>query len=146
LCQAALESTSRSTGDVTAGQEAGAAAVPAGAPGVIRTREDAIRMLDRVCEYMERTEPASPAPLLIRRAQRLMNKSFVEIIEDLTPDSVVAIKALEASKTSLREVTGEWCGHTQRACRTHAEIVILRRLPWPRRAVRSSLQGIVPGD
>lgn len=98
LCRAALESTSRSTDDVTAGQEAGAAAVPAGAPVVIRTREDAIRMLDRVCEYMERTEPASPAPLLIRRAQRLMNKSFVEIIEDLTPDSVVAIKALGGIK------------------------------------------------
>jgi type VI secretion system protein ImpA len=98
LCRAALESTSRSTGDVTAGQEAEAAAVPAGAPGIIRTREDAMRMLDRVCEYMERTEPASPAPLLIRRAQRLMNKSFVEIIEDLTPDSVVAIKALGGIK------------------------------------------------
>ena len=40
---------------------------------------------------MERTEPASPAPLLIRRAQRLMTMSFVEIIEDLAPDGLTQI-------------------------------------------------------
>jgi type VI secretion system protein ImpA len=65
---------------------------------VIRSREDAIRMLERVCEYVERYEPTNPAPLLIRRAQRLMTKSFVEIIEDLTPDSVATIKALGGIK------------------------------------------------
>lgn len=66
--------------------------------GPIRNREEAIRMLERVCEFMERHEPANPAPLLIRRAQRLMSKSFVEIIEDLSPDSLSAIKALAGIK------------------------------------------------
>lgn len=62
--------------------------------GEIRSREDAIRMLERVCEFMERTEPTNPAPLFIRRAQRLMTKSFVEIIQELVPDSLDQIQRL----------------------------------------------------
>lgn len=63
-------------------------------PGEIRSREDAIHMLERVCEFMERTEPSNPAPLLIRRAQRLVSKNFIEIMEDLAPDSLGAIKGI----------------------------------------------------
>ena len=71
------------------------AGVPVSAShGEIRSREDSIRLLDRVCEYMERTEPSNPAPLLIRRAQRLISKNFIEIIEDLAPDSLGAIKGI----------------------------------------------------
>jgi type VI secretion system protein ImpA len=67
---------------------------PAGLTGEIRSREDAVRMLEKVCEFMERTEPANPAPLFIRRAQRLMTKSFVEIIQELAPDSLDQIQRL----------------------------------------------------
>lgn len=77
--------------------EAAGAAVSAPGPaasGDIRSREDAIRMLERVCEFMERTEPSNPAPLLIRRAQRLVSKNFIEIMEDLAPDSLGAIKGI----------------------------------------------------
>jgi type VI secretion system protein ImpA len=58
----------------------------------IRSREDVVRMLDKICGYIERTEPANPAPLLIRRAQRLLTKNFVEIINDLVPDSLSQIQ------------------------------------------------------
>ena len=72
---------------------------PAGsASGEIRSRDDALRQLDRGREFIERTEPANPAPLLIRRAQRLMRKTFVEIIEDLTPDSLGTIKSIAGIK------------------------------------------------
>jgi type VI secretion system protein ImpA len=67
---------------------------PARVAGEIRSRDDAVRMLEKVCEFMERTEPASPAPLFIRRAQRLMTKSFVEIIQELVPDSLDQIQRL----------------------------------------------------
>ena len=60
----------------------------------IRSREDAVRLLQRVIEYIERTEPANPAPLFIRRAQRLMIKSFVEIIQELVPESLGQIQKL----------------------------------------------------
>jgi len=66
----------------------------AGALGEIRSRNDAVRHLERVCEFLERTEPAHPAPLLIRRAQRLMAKNFVEIIEDLAPGGLSEIQKI----------------------------------------------------
>jgi len=68
--------------------------------GEITSRDDVIRMLDRVCEYMERTEPSSPVPLLIRRAQRLMNRNFVEIIQDLAPASLSDIQKLAGPQQS----------------------------------------------
>lgn len=63
-------------------------AATAGASGPLRSREDAIRMLEKACEWIERNEPSNPAPLLIRRAQRLMSKNFLEIIRDLIPDGI----------------------------------------------------------
>jgi type VI secretion system protein ImpA len=62
--------------------------------GQIQTREDAIRVLETVCKFIEQSEPSNPAPLLIRRAQRLMSRNFMEIIEDLAPESVAQIKKL----------------------------------------------------
>jgi type VI secretion system protein ImpA len=56
------------------------------ATGSMSTREDVLRTLDRVCDWLERNEPTNPAPLLIRRAQRLMKKNFMDIIRDLAPD------------------------------------------------------------
>ena len=88
------------TGRSEAAAAGGEGSVPgeSGAPlvvtGEVRSREDAIRLLDKVCAYMERTEPASPAPLLIRRAQRLMTMSFVEIIEDLAPDGLTQVRTV----------------------------------------------------
>jgi type VI secretion system protein ImpA len=63
-------------------------------PGQISSREDAIRQLERVCAWIERNEPSHPAPLLIRRAQRLMRKSFFEIIRDLVPDGIETIERI----------------------------------------------------
>ena len=73
--------------------ESGASAGPA-APGEIRTRDDAVRMLEMVCGFLERTEPSNPAPLFIRRAQRLIKMSFLEIVRDLMPDSLSQLEKL----------------------------------------------------
>ena len=73
---------------------AGANAGAARSAGAIDSREDAIRALDRVCEWIERNEPSNPAPLLVRRAQRLMSKSFIDIIRDLVPDGLSQIEKL----------------------------------------------------
>ena len=56
------------------GDQPGSGTTPAGSKSidVIRSREDAARLLDKVCEFIERTEPSNPAPLFIRRAQKLM--------------------------------------------------------------------------
>ncbi|HEX3140122.1 MAG TPA: type VI secretion system protein TssA [Rhizobacter sp.] len=62
------------------------------APGSLQSRDDVIRLLDRACDWLERNEPTNPAPLLIRRAQRLMGKSFLEIIRDLAPAGIDQIE------------------------------------------------------
>jgi type VI secretion system protein ImpA len=72
---------------------AGAAAGPA-ISGEIRSPQDVIRVLDKVCEYYQRQEPSSPVPLLVKRAKRLVRKNFVEIIQDLTPDSLRQIEMI----------------------------------------------------
>jgi type VI secretion system protein ImpA len=79
---------------------AAAATAPAAAtavPGAINSREDAIRMLQRVSDWIESNEPTNPAPLFIKRAQRLMTKNFLEIIRDLMPDGVGQIEKLAGS-------------------------------------------------
>jgi type VI secretion system protein ImpA len=73
--------------------ESGDGARPAVA-GEIRSRDDAVRMLELVCNYLERHEPSNPAPLFIRRAQRLIKKSFMEIVRDLMPDSLSQLEKL----------------------------------------------------
>jgi type VI secretion system protein ImpA len=65
-----------------------------GAPGKLKTRADARRMLESVCDFLERTEPAHPAPILIRRAARLLDLSFVDIIRDLAPEAAGTIENL----------------------------------------------------
>jgi type VI secretion system protein ImpA len=70
--------------DVSSAGAAGALA----APGEIRSREDAMRAIDRLCDYFSKNEPSSPVPLLLERAKRLIAKDFMEILRDLTPDGV----------------------------------------------------------
>ena len=65
-----------------------------GGGGAIRNRADAARELERVCEWLERHEPSNPAPLLIRRAQRLMNMSFIEIIQDMAPGGIDQVQTI----------------------------------------------------
>jgi type VI secretion system protein ImpA len=62
--------------------------------GEIRSRDDAVKVLELVCNYLERHEPSNPAPLFIRRAQRLIKKNFLEIVRDLMPDSLSQLEKL----------------------------------------------------
>ncbi|MHC5061564.1 MAG: type VI secretion system protein TssA [Planctomycetota bacterium] len=67
--------------------ETGASAAGGGVQvsGSIQSPQDAMKVLDKVCEYFERHEPSSPVPLLLRRAKMLVSKNFLEIIENMCP-------------------------------------------------------------
>jgi type VI secretion system protein ImpA len=94
-CAAVLGESASSESDAsTATSDAGAGTAQARPAGLLSSREDAIRMLENVCKFIEQTEPSNPAPLFIRRAQRLIGRNFVEIIQDLAPDSVGQINRL----------------------------------------------------
>jgi type VI secretion system protein ImpA len=78
----------------------GSAPATGGAPraaaisGEIASREDVLKMLDKICSYYERSEPSSPIPLLLQRAKRLVPKSFMEILEDMAPDGLSQITVI----------------------------------------------------
>jgi type VI secretion system protein ImpA len=81
--------------DRNAAAPAPAAGQGVGLPaGPIGSREEAIHALQRVCEWIELNEPGHPAPLLVRRAQRLMRKNFVDIIRDVLPDGIGEVERL----------------------------------------------------
>jgi type VI secretion system protein ImpA len=72
--------------------------------GEIQSRDDVVRALDKISQYYARNEPSSPVPLLLNRAKRLATKSFVEIVQDLTPDALAQILALAGTD---KEGSGE---------------------------------------
>jgi len=73
-------------------------AAPATQPiaGEIQSRQDVVRMLEKICQYYKRNEPSSPVPHLLQRAQRLAAMDFLQIIQDMCPDA----------ETTVRTVTG----------------------------------------
>jgi type VI secretion system protein ImpA len=62
--------------------------------GSIQSPDDVIRTLDKICDYYEQYEPSSPVPLLLIRARKLVRKSFMEIIQDLSPEAVHQIEVI----------------------------------------------------
>ena len=62
--------------------------------GDIKSREDVVNALEKICDYYDRYEPSSPLPILLRRAKRLVSKNFVEIIQDLTPDGLKQVEQI----------------------------------------------------
>lgn len=80
-----------------AGGNAQAADASGGGPalsGEVRSTQDVLLAIDRICQYYERVEPSSPVPLLLKRARRLVSKSFLDVIKDLSPDAVSQIKLI----------------------------------------------------
>lgn len=83
---------------VQAAGAAGEAAAAVGARGAmagdIGSRDDVIRLLDRICEYYRQAEPSSPVPLMLKRARRLVPMGFHEIIADLAPDGLGQVEKI----------------------------------------------------
>jgi type VI secretion system protein ImpA len=93
-------------GVVTAGAEAsadggaGEAGGGAAISGEIKSREDVVRVLDKICLYYERYEPSSPIPLLLQRSKRLVSASFMDIVRDLAPDGLPQVENLRGKDES----------------------------------------------
>ena len=76
--------------------------MPSGAArdGGIRSRRDALRMLDRVIAYFEQAEPGNPAPLLLIRAKQLIGVSFFDIVTNLAPNALDTIETVTGPRPS----------------------------------------------
>jgi type VI secretion system protein ImpA len=97
LLQQQLARRGMGSGDAAAFADDGGGSSMGGRPamsGPIQTREDVIRSLDQVCDWYSKYEPSSPVPILLQRAKRLVNKNFLEAIQDLTPSGVTEIQTI----------------------------------------------------
>jgi type VI secretion system protein ImpA len=62
--------------------------------GEIQSREDVVRLLHKICEYYVQAEPSSPVPLVLKRAARLAEMDFMEIIKDMSPEAIAQIQRI----------------------------------------------------
>ena len=62
-----------------------------GLSGSVSSRDEAMRAIDLVIEYLERTEPANPAPLFLRRARQLVGHNFLQLMKVLAPDALAEV-------------------------------------------------------
>ncbi len=96
-------------GAVPVAEEAGKAGgeTPGAKPatGEIQSRSDVVLMLDRICRYYERQEPSSPVPYLLKRAKRLVEKNFLDIISDLSPDALDQIGRITGQEAKPGEAS-----------------------------------------
>ncbi len=91
------EASGDAAGEFDAGSDDTPGAAPAarragprggGLAGSVDSREDALRAIDLVCAYLERTEPTNPAQFFLRRARKLVDKNFLELVRELAPESL----------------------------------------------------------
>ena len=68
------------------------------ASGEIRNRQEVTTLLEKICDYYARVEPSSPVPLLLKRAARLAEMSFMQIMEDLSPDGIAQVRTVTGEK------------------------------------------------
>jgi type VI secretion system protein ImpA len=63
-------------------------------PAAVGSREDVERVLDMVLAFYRTHELASPVPLLIGRARRLVRMSFVDALRDLAPTGMKELQVV----------------------------------------------------
>jgi type VI secretion system protein ImpA len=59
--------------------------------------QDVMRRIDELCDYYTRNEPSSPVPLLLRRAQRLVGMSFMDLLQDLAPGGILELRVVSGT-------------------------------------------------
>ena len=96
----------------TGGNAPSDAASEASFSGTIRSREDVVRLLEEICAYYARTEPASPIPLLLRRAQRLVSMDFLQIINDLTPEALAQVLLVAGQRPTTEQQATDAGAHS----------------------------------
>lgn len=78
----------------------GAPAAPGAGPaaprisGAVESREDVARVLEAVADYYRRREPSHPIQFLVQRAKAWISLDFMELLKDITPESLSDAKRL----------------------------------------------------
>ena len=91
-----------------AGEGAEQGALPAGGAAVagraisgeIASRDDVVRMLDKLLQYYRKQEPSSPVPILLERAKRIVPMNFFEVMQELAPDGIAQLAVIRGAAGS----------------------------------------------
>jgi type VI secretion system protein ImpA len=86
--QEAETPVSVSSNTAASGDAGASPAAAAALPAILNSRSDAIRALALARSYFEKYERSHPAPLLIKRIERLVDLDFFALIKDLTPSGL----------------------------------------------------------
>ena len=90
--------------EATAAGGTGAAATAAAGPkkasisGEIQSLEDVRKMIAKICDYYAANEPSSPVPILLQRANKLVGKDFLSLLDNLTPSGKSVMDSLIGPK------------------------------------------------
>jgi type VI secretion system protein ImpA len=87
-------------GEPTSGEAATNYSSVGGVPSKLASRADAIRALEAVCAYFEHHEPSSPVPIFLNRAKKLTGMRFIDIIRDMTPESMNTIDVIAGTSNN----------------------------------------------
>ena len=60
----------------------------------LTSRQDVERCFALIQNYYQEFEPSSPVPILISRANKLVNLDFLDIVKDIFPDALTQVKTL----------------------------------------------------
>ena len=93
--------------EVAVAGAAGAQVAPTpvqGISGAIRSNEDVRKVLKMVRDYYAANEPASPVPLLIERAERLVGRDFLDLLANLVPTAKPVMDVLMGPTVEQEEV------------------------------------------
>lgn len=60
----------------------------------VASRADITRLLDVICVYYEEHEPASPVPILLRRAKRMVSMNFLDLVRELAPGGMSELETI----------------------------------------------------
>lgn len=82
---------------LSAAEQTGSAKPVKTAPPGINNNQDVIKSLSLIADYYKKNEPSSPIPLLLERVNRLVGKSFMEVLQDMAPNGVEQVEFLSGA-------------------------------------------------
>ena len=85
----------------------GAAAGPS-LSGRVNSREDVVRAIDAIADYYKAREPGSPVPVLLKRARNWVTMDFLELLDDLAPESLAEARRVLVSKADAPEAESDY--------------------------------------
>ena len=60
--------------------------------GEISSRQDVVKMIEKICAYYQKYEPSSPIPLVLLRAKKMVSMNFIEIMEEIASDGINQVR------------------------------------------------------